>query len=257
MLKSFKEFIKQTPPGKAYLRQKFWRWTDRDETACRFYQQFISPGDTVFDVGSNHGNRAKLFLKLQAKTIMVEPQATCAEYLRTVFHGTDNWVLVEAGLGGAEGEQEMLIASRDVLSTFSTEWLDTVKESGRFGQATWEKRQKVCMTTLDALIRQYGEPAFIKIDVEGYEREVLSGLSSPAKALSLEFAPEFIARSFDCIDHLSSLAKFEFQFSLGESMTLEFSEWISDAEMKTYLAKIKTDLGTTIFGDIYARRKLR
>jgi hypothetical protein len=43
------------------------------------------------------------------------------------------------------------------------------------------------VTTLDALIGEYGEPCFIKIDIEGYEAEVLAGRSRSVQALVFEF----------------------------------------------------------------------
>ena len=45
------------------------------------------------------------------------------------------------------------------------------------------------MTTLDTLVAEYGEPAFCKIDVEGFEVEALKGLSRPLRALSFEYGP--------------------------------------------------------------------
>jgi hypothetical protein len=51
----------------------------------------------------------------------------------------------------------------------------------------WPYRVVVPVTTLDALIDEYGESCFIKIDVEGYEAHVLAGLSRPVQALVFEF----------------------------------------------------------------------
>jgi Methyltransferase FkbM domain len=45
----------------------------------------------------------------------------------------------------------------------------------------------VPVTTLDKAIEQYGVPAFCKIDVEGFEAEVLKGLSHPISTLILEY----------------------------------------------------------------------
>jgi hypothetical protein len=160
-------------------------------------------------------------------------------------------VVVQKALGESEGEAEIMISNASTISSLSQEWVEAVQKSGRFGEYRWEARQPVQLTTLDRLIEQYGAPAFIKIDVEGFEYQVVQGLSRPVKALSLEFTPELLESAFKCIDHLQSLGEICLNYSLGESMSLASEEWMSPPEMKSRLSGFGDD--HRLFGDVYVR----
>jgi len=107
----------------------------------------------------------------------------------------------------------------------------------------------VAMDTLDRLVARYGRPAFVKIDVEGFEDQVIAGLSSPVGALSMEFTPEFLNGALRCVDHLCSIAKVQFQISLGESMEFALPDWVEADEVKQRLHRVNRPA----FGDLYAR----
>lgn len=257
---TFLDYGKATPLYSLWKRVRSWsesrervktfrEWSTRDQVRLEFYRQFVQPGELVFDVGANLGNRAKVFAKLGATVVAVEPQAVCGDFLETMFTGDRRFHLVRKGLGAAPGTAEMLVSSEHAISSFSPEWVHSVQVSGRFAQQRWDERQTVEIDTLDRLIAKFGRPAFVKIDVEGFEHEVVAGLSTAVRGLSLEFASEYLSGSVRCIDHLTRLGDSQFQISLGESMTFLLKEWVGAADVKRELQR----LPSAAFGDVYVR----
>ena len=236
-IKNIKKFRK--------LREDRKRWVE-------FYQQFIKPGDLVFDVGANMGTRTKVFLELDAKVVAFEPEKRCSDFLESDLKGEDNFTLIKAALGDKEAEAEMLLGDAHALSTLSQHWVKTTQESGRFSQHTWNERQHVRVTTLDNVIQKFGVPSFIKIDVEGYEFEVLSGLTYPIPCISIEFAVEVIENTYKCIEYMNSLSNVSFQFSADESIKFYLPTWVADKEIKRNLAKI-SEQNKLAWGDVYIK----
>ncbi len=216
-----------------------------------FYAKFIAPGSLCFDVGANFGNRVKIFLDLQARVVAVEPQDACIAALRAAYGGNPRFSIVPKAIGASEGEAELLISDADTLSSLNPSWVEAVTQSGRFAQFKWDRKQVVALTTLDALIEQHGMPSFIKIDVEGYEYEVVRSLSQPVEALSFEFVPEVIEQAFKCIEHLQRLGDIRLNYAAGEKMEWALPQWVSPDEMVRALSAVRDDL--TLFGDVYVR----
>lgn len=216
-----------------------------------FYSQFIQPDDLCFDVGANKGNRTVIFLELGAKVVAVEPQQECYAHLTKRFGDTID--LIKQGLGEKESTETMYVSGSTLISSFSKDHVDMMQED-RFKGADWGKTIEISMTTMDHLIDKYGTPAFCKIDVEGYEYDVLKGLSKPLKALSLEYiVPENTQVLVNCLKHLSNLGTIECNFSYGESMKFDLETWKSGQEM---IAFVQTDeFINTSYGDIYIRFK--
>jgi FkbM family methyltransferase len=214
----------------------------------KFYAQFIKPGDTCFDVGANMGNRTKVFLELKAKVVAVEPQKDCYEVLRIKYGKRIN--LITKGLGQKEGTETFFLSSSTEFSSFAKDWVDAVQKERFAGVHNWDKKETIEMTTLDNLIRQFGKPAFCKIDVEGYELEVLKGLTQPVKFISIEYTvPEQVEKSVTCIEYLNTIGKITCNYSKWESMQLALPVWGSAAEM---IAIIRSkEFKDTRWGDIY------
>ena len=106
------------------------------------------------------------------------------------------------------------------------------------------------MTTLDLLIARWGTPAFVKIDVEGAEPAVLAGLTQAVPALSFEYVPAALAEARACVNRLSELGPFTYNWSSGEWFALESPAWLNGEELLTAL---DTPRGRERSGDVYAR----
>src|ERR1700689_1393975 len=151
-----------------------------------FYKQFVNPGDLVFDIGANVGSHSRAFLNLGARVVAVEPDPRCISELQSIPRLSV--VHAAAGEDGVFGQ--LKFGHSSVASTLSGKWIESATRVDRFGGFEWTGTLPVIQYSLDHLIQLYGVPQFIKIDVEGYEVEVLRGLSQPVRAVSFEFTPE-------------------------------------------------------------------
>ncbi len=252
-----KKIIKQTIGVETSLKLK--DLSDRLSTKEReltlnrksFFEGFLAKGELCFDVGANVGNRITPFLQLGAKVVAVEPQEPCYRLLKWKFG--NKITLVTKGLCEKECVRKFHISTNtSAISSFSDEWINSVKVD-RFSQNDWDKTIEVEMTTLDNLIKEYGKPSFIKIDVEGYELEVLNGLSQPIKMISIEFTvPEQSNKIVECIDRIKSInPDIECNFTIGEETKFAKDKWLTVQELYEL---IKTqEFIWYRFGDIYIR----
>ena len=218
-----------------------------------FYGKFITTDHLVFDVGANRGNRVKIFLQLGAKVVAVEPQKKCHTILKRKFG--KKIIIIPKGAGEKEDIKPFYEADISVLSTFSEEFITTTQKSGRFKKYNWNKTHDIDITTLDLIIQKYGIPQFIKIDVEGYELNVLKGLSHSINYISFEYAvPEQLTKTVECIKRIDNISenKALFNYSVGESMEFALIEWLSMGKMIDIVNS--PGFENTSFGDIYARK---
>jgi len=219
---------------------------------ARFYAPFIHPGDVCFDIGSHVGNRVAAWLRLDARVVAVEPQPACVRLLRRWYGANPNVSLIPQAVGATPGSQSLLISERTpTVTTLSRDWAEAVGQAESFAGVRWDTTIPVEVTTLDELIARFGAPAFCKIDVEGYEREALMGLSQGLSCLSFELAPPALDTATACVDRLLALGAYRFNFSPGESLLWRWPQWVEADTLRSWMATLDVDDPS---GDIYARR---
>lgn len=220
-----------------------------------FYASLVGKagGGLVFDIGANGGAKTALFRKIARHVVCVEPSPALFERLNQRFARVKNVTVIGKGAGAIQGSFPFhMFSETDCYNTFSSKWTDMLMTSDGTGRPTRLEQAivDVPVTTLDLLIEQFGLPCYIKIDVEGFEVEVLKGLTRPVKLLSIECnLPEFESETIECITRLSKIqSDVCFNYSTSEPPTkLALENWIPFAQMRDVILSRKL-----MFMEIYA-----
>jgi FkbM family methyltransferase len=135
----------------------------------RFDQAMMSvivPGDCVWDVGANVGLYTRRFLAAVAprgQVIAVEPSPGSASVLRALCTSNTHLRVEEVALSDEDGSAQFSVSAGE------TSVVNHLSDTGELS---------VRMKRADALVREgLPEPDVIKIDVEGFEGEVLAGMT--------------------------------------------------------------------------------
>jgi FkbM family methyltransferase len=168
-----------------------------------------------FDIGANLGQTAELLLRCHAEVVAVEPNDLCMQTLAWEFGGSPRITVVKKAVGSKPGAALLHRhpSGGDSTASLREDW-------------PWPHpdQVEVEVTTLDALMRQFGVPAFCKVDVEGYELQVFRGLSQPIKCILFEFHRREAWMAAACLHRLESICGV-LSVRLAD---VEVTRWISE-----------------------------
>ncbi len=211
VLRSDQRFVQiRVPSGDYWLPKRDLHGTsfvfvEETKSIYEFGNHRIRPGDTVLDGGANVGVFARRALQAGAsKVVCIDPSPEAVECLRRNFANeieSKRVVVYAKGLWNKEDHLEFTMSEQFSLA-------DTVALRG---PGLRHSGLKVPLTTIDKAIMELGltRVDFIKLDIEGAEREALEGAVQsiarfqPKIAVALEHhlrdledVPDLIARQW-------------------------------------------------------------
>jgi FkbM family methyltransferase len=234
----------------SFLRRLYWAVARRGTLILRrreedFYRRLLvglQRGDLIFDIGANAGDKTDVFLTLGARIVAVEPNNACQQVLRDRFlqyrFKPSPVTLVVKAVSDRIGIEQMWIdGPGSAVNTMSRKWADHLKENKqsfkhRHCGLDFSRSEPIETTTIEEQIDLHGVPFFIKIDVEGHELSILSGMQRPVPCLSFEVnLRAFRREGMECVHALSRLKQEgRFNYTPDCSSGLVLTEWLGAEE---------------------------
>jgi FkbM family methyltransferase len=249
-LKSVKQFCRLTgiynPTTKILYRRLHSGWSAQFRQEVAFFSNLLEPNSLCFDVGANVGDKTEAFLQAGAKVVAFEPQPDCEKILETRCKRYQKKLQTcQSALGTEPGEVTLYVRESSSQSSLREKWEGKVKNCFQ-----------VPVTTLDRAIAKYGKPSYCKIDVEGWELEVLKGLSQPIPLLSFEYHLHHceIGNVYTCLNYLSNFGEIRINITPSSKMrSFAFPKWLSLKEFFRVFPKDFQKRKEYSYGDIFVQ----
>jgi FkbM family methyltransferase len=173
----------------------------------------------AFDIGSYIGQYVSIFKNLGFDEIVcVEPSNVSFQNLSGIFQHDKTIHLVNKAVHDVDGIQLPLLTNSTlpILNTLHGDWLIDTRHVV-FGSDV-SILNMIESVTLDSLIKTYGVPSHIKIDVEGHELSVLKGLTQRIDMISFEWISELDEKNIECASRCYDLGSYKFYVTFAEIM---------------------------------------
>ncbi|MDH7913363.1 FkbM family methyltransferase [Winogradskyella sp. SYSU M77433] len=194
----------------------------------RLYKSILKKDSLCFDIGANIGYKSSIFLSLKHTVVAFEPQENCQNALNKLNQEYPDFSIVNMAIGSENATLDLSLGNHIEIATLSNKFKSYFTTDSIY----WNKKQPVKVVTLNSQIERYGIPDFCKIDVEGYEYEVLKSLNYKIPLIEFEFTGGFVEETILCLSKLDELGTYKFNYTLNENPIFIRKIWLSAKELK-------------------------
>lgn len=197
----------------------------------------------IIDIGANKGLFTDKCLELypDAKITLVEANPTLSWYLRDKYGNNSNIEVLNNLASNSNDVQKFYINPvADTISTASLNWVNNSRFVGAYSNMY---EISVKGISLDELLNNQIID-LIKIDVEGFEYEVIQGLSKKNAPICFEWAEEEEENIEKICLYLKNLGYTEFGYILGDEYMKEPDKYqtLDDFELRNIIDKNRKEL---------------
>jgi FkbM family methyltransferase len=169
-----------------------------EEGVLATIRSLLAEGDTAFDIGAHLGYFSLVMgtrVGATGRVVSFEPDPTVMSALQR-----------NVKRNGAQTGAELVLVPAAVDGESGTAAFTEGRETSRGSLVSEGGDLHVEVMTLDDIVRQFGTPALVKIDVEGRELGVLDGATETLSAASTAFVIEAHSRALEqaCVDALTA-----------------------------------------------------
>jgi FkbM family methyltransferase len=142
--------------------------------------------NVLVDVGANHGLYTDANINKFSHFILVEANPLLYQELIEKYKSFPNITVIHA-IASNKPSETFYVSNADQISTVDTDWITKSRFSKNY---TWRPLHGIKTIPLDKIVELFPTIERIKIDVEGYEYNVLQSLHKKVPTLCFEWAEE-------------------------------------------------------------------
>jgi FkbM family methyltransferase len=196
----------------------------------------------VYDVGMGNGDDSAYYLKKGFDVVGIDASVDACNMCTKRFKNeiaSGRMVVLNVGVGAVEETRDFFVTPvEEAISTFCPHHWD--------GHGRRFERVKVEVQTLSSIVRKFGDPYFIKIDVEFFDHIVLLDL------LKAGILPKYISAEAQFVDvycALVSMGYTAFKLVVGQHVPITFRNCVVHSRDGNQVSHVFSGLSSGPFAD--------